>query len=96
MVCGRGIGGREKRGQEAGYPKGEGAGRNGKNIATLAQYLAIGKAQRGGNCYGRGREPGVQGAGGGKLRPPPPVPPWFSFEKTVKPPFFVVTSLLVN
>ena len=57
-----------------GYPKGAGAGRNGKNFATVAQYFALGKAHRGGNCYGRGREPGVQGAGGGKFRPPCPPP----------------------
>ena len=38
---------------------GGGSGRNGKIFATLAQYFAIGKAHRGGNCYGRGREPGV-------------------------------------
>ena len=38
---------------------GEGSGRNGKIFATLAQCFAIGKAHRGGNCYGRGRERGV-------------------------------------
>ena len=54
---------------------GAGAGRNGKNFATLAQYFAKGKAHRGGNCYGRGREPRVQGAGGGKFRPTCPLPP---------------------
>ena len=67
------YGRRETRGRETGYLKGAGAGRN---FATLAQYFAIGKAHGGGNCYGRRREPGVQGAGGGKLRspcaPPPP------------------------
>ena len=31
------------------------------NIGTI---FSTGKAHRGGNCYGRGREPGVQGAGG--------------------------------
>ena len=36
--------------REAGYPKRAGAGRNGKNFATLAKYCAIGKAHRGGNC----------------------------------------------
>ena len=63
--------------QEAGYLKGAGAGRNGKNFATLAQYFAIGKVRGGGSRYGRGREPGVQGAGGGLFRPPcpPPLPP---------------------
>ena len=55
-----------------GYLKGAGAGRNGKNLATLAQYFTIGKVRRGGSCYGRGREPGVQGAGGGMFRPPCP------------------------
>ena len=56
--------------REAGCPKGVGTGRNGKKFATLAQYFEIGKAHRGGNCYGRGRKPGVQGAGGGKFRSP--------------------------
>ena len=64
----------EKRGREEGYPRGVGAGRNGKNFATLAQYFAIGKAHRGGNHYGREWEPGVQGAGGGKFRLPSPPP----------------------
>ena len=49
-VMGREVyGKREKRGREAQYPKGMGTGRNGKNVATLAQYFAIGKAHRGGN-----------------------------------------------
>ena len=56
-------------------PKRAGASGHGKNYATLAQYFAIGKAHRGGNCYGRGREPGVQGAGSGKFRPPCSPPP---------------------
>ena len=34
----------------------KGGGRNGKIFATLAKYFAIGKARRGGNCYGRGLE----------------------------------------
>ena len=55
-----------------GYLKGAGAGRNGKNFATLAQYFATGKAHGGKNHYGRGREPGVEGAGGRKFRPPCP------------------------
>ena len=46
-----------------GYLKGVGAGRNGKNFATLAQYFTIGKAHGGVNRYRRGREPGVQGVG---------------------------------
>ena len=57
-----------------GYPKGAGARRNGKNFATLAQYFAIGKAHRGGNCYGREWEPGVQGAETGSSDPPVPPP----------------------
>ena len=43
-----------------------------QNFATLAQYFAIRKAHRGGNYYRRGREPGVQGAGGGMFKPPCP------------------------
>ena len=46
------------RGWEAGYPKGAGAGRN---YATLAQYFAIGKAHRGGNCYEKGAGTGSAG-----------------------------------
>ena len=45
-----------------------------KNSATLAQYFAIGKTHRGGNRFGRGRDPGVQGTGGGRIRPPYPTP----------------------
>ena len=56
-------------GAEGGISKEGGSGRNGKHFATFEQYFAIGKAHRGGNCYGRGWEPGVQGAGGGKFRP---------------------------
>ena len=58
-----------------GPPKRAGAWGNGKNYATLAQYFAIGKAHRGGNRYGRGWEPGVQGAGSRKFRPPCSPPP---------------------
>ena len=70
-----GGGRREKRGWEVGYLKGVGAGRNGKNFTTLAQYFAIGKAHRGRNHYRSGQEPGVQGAGDRKFRPPCPPPP---------------------
>ena len=62
-------------GAEGGIPKGVGAGRNGKNFATLARYFAIGKAHRGRNCYGRGREPGVQGAGCGRREVQTPLSP---------------------
>ena len=66
-----GSGGLREAGEEgeggAGYLKGAEAGRN---FATLAQYFAIGKVHGGGNRYGRGRELGVQGAGGGKFRSP--------------------------
>ena len=65
-----GAGGLREAGEE-----GAGAGRNGKNFATLAQYFAIGKVRGGGSRYGRGREPEVQGAGGGMFRPPCPPPP---------------------
>ena len=46
-----------------GYPKGAGAGRNGKTFATLAQYFSIGKAHRGGNCFERGKGTGSAGCG---------------------------------
>ena len=65
-----GAGGLREEGEE--WP---GAGRSGKNFATLAQYFALGEAHGGGNRYGRGRESGVQGAGGGKFRPPGSPPP---------------------
>ena len=59
-VMGREVyGSREKKGREAGYLKGTGAGRNGKNFATLAKYFAVGKLRGGGSRYGRGRELGV-------------------------------------
>ena len=69
------YGRREKRGREAGYLKGVGARKNGKNFPTLAQYFAIGKVCGGGSRYGSGQEPGVQGVGGGMFRPPCPPPP---------------------
>ena len=56
-----------------GYPKGAGAGRNGKNFATLAQYFAIGKAH-GQKLLQKGAGTGVQGVGGEKFRPPCPPP----------------------
>ena len=68
-------------GREAGYLKGVGAGRNGKNFATLAQYFTIGKAHGGGNRYGRGgnREYRVREAGSSD----PPVPPHHSVASSV-------------
>ena len=45
-----------------------------RNIGTIFRNK---KAHRGGSCYGRGREPGVQGTGGGKFRPPCHPPPPF-------------------
>ena len=79
------------------YPRGAGAGRNGKTFTTLAQYFAIGKAHRGGNRYRRGREPGVQGAGGGKFRlPVPPLPQqkWTIFPQFIS--FHSVTFVISN
>ena len=70
-----GLGRREKREREAEYLKEVGAGRNGKNFATLAQYFALGKVRGGGSRYGRGPEPGVHGAGGGMFKPLCPLPP---------------------
>ena len=57
-----------------GYPKGKGAGRNGKNFVTLAQYFAIGKAHRKGTAKEGGtRECRVREAGSSEpLFPPPP------------------------
>ena len=73
-----GVGGLREAGEEgagSGISKRGGAGRNGKNFATLAQYFAIGKVRGGRSRYGRGRDPRVQGAGGGMFRPPCPPPP---------------------
>ena len=73
-----GAGGLREAGEEGaggGISKGAGAGRNGKNFATLAQYFAVGKVRGGGSRYGRGREPGVQGAEAGCSDPPGPPPP---------------------
>ena len=47
----------------------------GKILQHWHNIFAIGKAHRGRNRYERGREPGVQGAGGGKFSPPCPPPP---------------------
>ena len=64
----------EKREWEGGYQKGAGAGRNGKNFATLAQYFAIGKVRGGGAAMegGGNRECRVWEAGCSD----PPVPPY--------------------
>ena len=70
-----GAGGLREAGEEgAGGGISKRDGSREKNFATLAQYFAIGKVRGGGNRYGRGREPGVQGAGGG-MTPPPPCAP---------------------
>ena len=67
FVCGERQGGRKPEVMGLGNlreaeEEGTGAGRNGKTFATSAQYFAREKAHRGGNCYGKGRRPGVQGA----------------------------------
>ena len=50
-----GAGSLQKAGEEgAGGGISKGGGRNGKNFATLAPNFAIGKACRGGSCYGKG------------------------------------------
>ena len=57
---GGGTGGREPGSNGGGKSTGGGIFKGGgswekwKNFATLAQYIAIGKAHRGGNRYGRG------------------------------------------
>ena len=73
---------REKRVREAGYLKGAGTGRNGKNFATLARYFAIGKVRRGGSRYGGGGnlECRVREAGSSDPLSPPP-PPHFAMNK---------------
>ena len=61
--------------REAGYLKRAGGERNGKNLATFAQYFTTGKVRGGGSCYGSGWELEMQGAGGGMFRPPVPPSP---------------------
>ena len=64
---------REERAEDAtGYPRGWESGEIGNEFRNIAQYFAIEKAHRGGNHKGRGWEPGVQGTGSGKFRPPCP------------------------
>ena len=64
---------REERAEDAtGYPRGWESGEIGTEFRNNAQYFAIEKAHRGGNHKVRGWEPGVQGTGSGKLRPPCP------------------------
>ena len=68
------YGRREKRGQEAGFPRWQEAGEKGKTYATLRNILQSKK------CKGRepkntGREPGLKGTGSGRFKPPCPPPP---------------------
>ena len=61
---GREVYGRpEKRGRDAGYLKGAGAGKNGENFSTLAQYFAIEKVGGGQSRYGKGAGTGSAGCG---------------------------------
>ena len=54
---------------------GGGGGEMGKISQHLAKYFAIGKAHRGGNCYGRGREPGFRVLEAGRSDLSAPLPP---------------------
>ena len=42
-----------------GIPKGVGARRNREKFCNIVKYFVIGKADRGGNHYGRGQELGM-------------------------------------
>lgn len=57
---GKSTGDRSLMGRQKGYSRGVEAQRNG-GFPNIEQYLAIGKAHSGGNCYGREREPTVHG-----------------------------------
>ena len=54
-----------------------GIARKAEKFCNIVEDFAIEIEQRGGNPYGRGRETGVQGTGGGSFKhpcPPPQVP----------------------
>ena len=68
-----GYGRREEKGREAGFTKWREPGEKEKNLAILRR---IEIEQRGGNPFGRGREAGEKGTGGGSFRPPC-LPPLF-------------------
>ena len=53
-------------------PKVAGTGRNREKFHNTALHFTIEIEQRGRNPYGRGREAGVKGTGGGSFRPPSP------------------------
>jgi len=65
---GGGTGGRE---WEVGVPKGREVGEIGGNYATLHNILQSKKGKRG-EVKKKGREPGLQGTGGGRFGPPCP------------------------
>ena len=68
-----GTGGLREAGEEGaggGITKRGGSREKWEIFRNTGQYFAIGKVHGGGSRYGREREPGVQGAGGGLFRPP--------------------------
>ena len=78
------YGRREKREREAGFPRWREAGEKGK----ITQHCAIFRNQK--NAKGRepkntGREPGLQGTGSGRFKPPCPPPPLYTLYRYVPP-----------
>ena len=69
-----GYGRREKKGREVGAPKGREAGEIGENYATFIIFRNR-KRAKGRKPRKKGREPGLQGTGGGRFGPPCPPPP---------------------
>ena len=84
-----GVGSLREAGEE-GYQKGVGAGRNGKNFATLAQYFAIGKAHRGGTATegGGNGECRVREVGSSDPSVPPPPPSKYS-QHNIRPSSYI-------
>ena len=65
-----------KEGAGGGISKGGGSQEKWDKFRSIGTTFRNRKStHRGGNCYRRVREPGVQGTGGGKFRTPCPPPP---------------------
>ena len=65
----RGLGGRRRNGGRRDTQRG-GNREKRRKILQYWVHFTIEIEQRGGNPYGRGREAGVKGMGGGSFRPP--------------------------
>ena len=74
---GKGAGGVREAGEEgagSGIPNVAGSGRKREKLHNIVQYFAIEKMQ-GAGAKNTGWEPGLQGTGSGRFKPPCPPPP---------------------